>query len=30
MKQFDVVANRFPRGGERQPFLPSLQSDLLT
>jgi toxin CcdB len=30
MKQFDVVANPFPRSRERQPFLASLQSDLLT
>lgn len=30
MKQFDVVANPFPRSRERQPFLVSLQSDLLT
>jgi toxin CcdB len=30
MKQFDVVANPFPRSRERQPFLLSLQSDLLS
>jgi toxin CcdB len=30
MKQFDIVANPFPRSSERQPFLASLQSDLLT
>ena len=30
MKQFDVVANPFPRSRERQPFLVALQSDLLT
>lgn len=30
MKQFDVVANPFPRSRERQPFLVSLQSDLLS
>ncbi len=29
MKQFDVVANPFPRSRERQPFLVLLQSDLL-
>jgi toxin CcdB len=29
MKQFDIVANPFPRSRERQPFLASLQSDLL-
>jgi toxin CcdB len=29
MKQFDVVANPFPRSRERQPFLVNLQSDLL-
>jgi toxin CcdB len=29
MKQFDVVANPFPRSRDRQPFLASLQSDLL-
>src|SRR5262245_59490815 len=29
MKQFDVVANPFPRSYERQPSLVSLQSDLL-
>lgn len=30
MRQFDVVANPFPRSRERQPFLVALQSDLLT
>ena len=29
MKQFDIVANPFPRGRERQPFLVALQSDLM-
>jgi toxin CcdB len=29
MKQFDVVANPFPRSRERQPFLVALQGDLL-
>jgi toxin CcdB len=29
MKQFDIIANPFPRSRERQPFLASLQSDLL-
>ena len=29
MKQFDIVANPFPRSRERQPFLVTLQSDLL-
>jgi toxin CcdB len=29
MKQFEIVANPFPRSRERQPFLVSLQSDLL-
>ena len=29
MKQFDIVANPFPRSRERQPFLVALQSDLL-
>jgi len=29
MKQFDVLANPFPRSRERQPFLVALQSDLL-
>jgi toxin CcdB len=29
MKQFDIVANPFPRSRGRQPFLASLQSDLL-
>ncbi|MDP2409419.1 MAG: CcdB family protein [Pseudolabrys sp.] len=28
-KQFDVFANPFPRSRERQPFLASLQNDLL-
>ena len=30
MKQFDVLANPFPRSRGRQPFLVSLQSDLLS
>jgi toxin CcdB len=30
MAQFDVFANPFPRGRERQPFLISLQSELLS
>ena len=30
MKQFDVLANPFPRSRERQPFLVALQSDLLS
>lgn len=30
MKQFDVVPNPFPRSRERQPYLASLQSDLLS
>ena len=30
MKQFDVVANPFPSSRERQPYLASLQSDLLS
>jgi toxin CcdB len=30
MKQFDVVANPFPRSRDRQPFLVTLQHDLLT
>lgn len=30
MKQFDIVANPFPRSHERQPFLVALQSDLIT
>ena len=29
MKQFDILANPFPRSRERQPFLVALQSDLL-
>jgi toxin CcdB len=29
MTQFDVVANPFPRSRDRQPFLVTLQSDLL-
>lgn len=29
LKQFDIVANPFPRSRDRQPFLASLQSDLL-
>jgi toxin CcdB len=29
MRQFDVVANPFPRSRDRQPFLVTLQSDLL-
>jgi toxin CcdB len=29
VKQFDVVDNPFPRSRERQPFLVTLQSDLL-
>lgn len=29
MKQFDVIANPFPRSRERQPLLVNLQSDLL-
>jgi toxin CcdB len=29
MRQFDIFANPFPRSRERQPFLVSLQSDLL-
>ena len=29
MKQFDVVANPFPRSRQRQPYLVALQSDLL-
>ena len=29
MKQFDVLANPFPRSRERQPFLATLQSDLM-
>lgn len=30
MAQFDIFANPFPRSRERQPFLISLQSDLLS
>jgi toxin CcdB len=30
MKQFDIVANPFPRSRERQPLLVALQSDLLS
>jgi toxin CcdB len=30
MKQFEILANPFPRSRERQPYLVSLQSDLLT
>ena len=29
MKQFDVMANPFPRTRERQPFLVALQSELM-
>jgi toxin CcdB len=29
MKQFDIMANPFPRSRERQPFLVALQSDLM-
>ena len=29
MKQFDIIANPFPRSRERQPFLVALQSDLM-
>jgi toxin CcdB len=29
MKQFDIVANPFPRSRERQPFLVTLQSEVL-
>lgn len=29
LKQFDVVANPFPRSRERQPYLATLQSELL-
>jgi toxin CcdB len=29
MKQFDIMANPFPRSRERQPFLMALQSDLM-
>jgi toxin CcdB len=30
VKQFDVLPNPFPRSRSRQPFLVSLQSDLLS
>jgi toxin CcdB len=30
MKQFDLFANPFPRSRERQPFLVTLQSDILS
>jgi len=30
MSQFDIFANPFPRSRERQPFLITLQSDLLS
>ena len=30
MKQFDILANPFPRRRERQPYLVALQSDLLS
>jgi len=30
MKQFDIVANPFARSRERQPYLVTLQSDLLS
>jgi toxin CcdB len=30
MKQFDIMANPFPRSRERQPFLVALQSDLMS
>jgi toxin CcdB len=30
MKQFDIVANPFPKSRERQPYLVALQSDLLS
>ena len=30
MAQFDIFTNPFPRSRERQPFLVSLQSDLLS
>lgn len=30
MKQFDIVPNPFPRSRQRQPYLASLQSDLLS
>ena len=29
MKQFDIVANPFPKSRDRQPYLVTLQSDLL-
>jgi len=29
LKQFDIHANPFPRSRDRQPYLASLQSDLL-
>jgi toxin CcdB len=29
LNQFDVVANPFPRSRERQPYLVTLQSDIL-
>jgi toxin CcdB len=29
MKQFDIMANPFPRSRARQPFLVALQSDLM-
>ena len=29
MRQFDVVANPFPKSRDRQPYLVALQSDLL-
>jgi toxin CcdB len=29
MRQFDIFANPFPRSRDRQPFLITLQSDLL-
>ena len=29
LKQFDIVANPFPRSRERQPFLVALQSNLV-
>jgi toxin CcdB len=30
MRQFDIFANPFPRSQKRQPFLMSLQSDLMS
>jgi toxin CcdB len=30
VRQFDVVANPFPRSRERQPFLVALQNNILT